>query len=198
MRGGPKAITALLALACAGGIACGGGGGHDTVTIITRNSFPQGLLPVLGGSGRGDVALRLDGDLYFVDGSDEVKVVTRIGGGLPATFANDVGGVNNVLLSITVGFGDDQRDYGIAAGILRTLGVRSVQLITNNPGKVDGLRDYGIQVTKRIASVTSPNRHNIHYLRTKKQRAGHWLNVGDAPISASETPAEEPARAANE
>jgi len=107
-------------------------------------------------------------------------------------------GFDTIDANRALGFGDDQRDYGVAAEILRTLGVRSVQLITNNPGKVDGLREHGIQVTKRIASVTSPNRHNIHYLRTKKQRAGHWLNVGDAPRSASETPAEEPARAANE
>jgi hypothetical protein len=75
--------------------------------------------------------------------------------------------------------------------------VRSVQLITNNPAKVDGLRDYGIQVTKRIASVTSPNRHNIHYLRTKKQRAGHWLNVGDAPPTAGESVGDDPIRAAS-
>ena len=106
-------------------------------------------------------------------------------------------GFDTIDANRALGFGDDPRDYGVAAGILKTLGVRSVQLITNNPGKVDGLRDYGIQVTRRIASVTSPNRHNIHYLRTKKQRAGHWLNVGDAPNGAVEKNADEPVRAAN-
>ncbi len=102
-------------------------------------------------------------------------------------------GFDTIDANRALGFGDDQRDYGIAAGILRTLGVRSVHLITNNPGKVDGLRANGIQVTKRIASVTAPNRHNIHYLRTKKQRAGHWLNVGEAPQTALEPALDEPA-----
>lgn len=101
-------------------------------------------------------------------------------------------GFDTIDANRALGFGDDQRDYGVAAEILRTLGVRSVQLITNNPSKVEGLRANGIQVTRRIASVTSPNRHNIHYLRTKKQRAGHWLNVGEAP-SLTPAPTEEPA-----
>jgi hypothetical protein len=48
-------------------------------------------------------------------------------------------------------------------------------------------------VTKRIASVTAANRHNIHYLRTKKQRAGHWLNVGEAPQTAPDPTLDEPA-----
>lgn len=95
-------------------------------------------------------------------------------------------GFDTIDANRALGFGDDQRDYGIAAAMLRTLGVKSVQLITNNPGKVAGLRENGIVVTRRIASVTSPNRHNIHYLRTKKRRAGHWLNVGEAPVAVEE------------
>lgn len=100
-------------------------------------------------------------------------------------------GFDTIDANRALGFGDDQREYGVAAEMLRTLGVKSIQLITNNPAKVAGLRENGIHVTRRIASVTSPNRHNIHYLRTKKQRAGHWLNVGEAP-SLAPAPTEEP------
>jgi GTP cyclohydrolase II len=90
-------------------------------------------------------------------------------------------GFDTIDANRALGFGDDQRDYRVAAEMLRALGVRSVQLITNNPTKVAGLRENGIVVTRRIASVTAPNRHNIRYLRTKKLRAGHWLNVSDSP-----------------
>ena len=98
-------------------------------------------------------------------------------------------GYDTIDANRALGFGDDPRDYRVAAEMLRALGVRSVQLITNNPLKVAGLREHGITVSRRIPSVTSPNRHNIEYLRTKKNRAGHWLNVGDAarivPIAAA-------------
>lgn len=104
MRWGPKAITALLALACAGGAACGSGGGHDTTTIITRTSFPQGFLPVLlaGSGGSGDVVIRDEGDLYAVAGTSDVISVARADGTV-ATFANDVGGASTILLSIALG-----------------------------------------------------------------------------------------------
>jgi hypothetical protein len=110
MRWGPRAITALLALACAWGAACGSGGGGDSVTIITQSPFPQGFLPVLGGTGRGDVASRFDEDLFAVDGSAtrSVKRVSRLNGDV-TTFAT----VNDAssLLSIAVGLGDDTRIF---------------------------------------------------------------------------------------
>jgi GTP cyclohydrolase II len=90
-------------------------------------------------------------------------------------------GYDTIDANRALGFGDDQRDYRIAADMLRLLGVRSVRLITNNPLKLDGLRRYGIKVSGRVSMPTTPNRHNIQYLRTKKHRAGHWLNVADTP-----------------
>jgi len=74
-----------------------------------------------------------------------------------------------------LGFADDARDYGIAARMLRALGVRSVRLMTNNPAKIRGLRDHGIRVAARIAIETPRNPHNAKYLDTKRRRAGHWL-----------------------
>ena len=107
MRWGPKAITALLALACAWGAACGGGG-HGATTISTLSSFPQGLLPLLAGTGRGDVTIRIEGDLYFVDGQTSTVTVVSHTTGESTAFASNVGGASNVLRSITVGFGDDE------------------------------------------------------------------------------------------
>src|SRR5262249_49020144 len=103
MRFGSRAITALLALAC-GALACGSGGGGDTVTITTRSVFPQGFLPVrlANSSGSGDVVLRPDGDLYAVDAqSADVTSVSRKDGSV-TTFANDVGGAGNALFSIAL------------------------------------------------------------------------------------------------
>jgi hypothetical protein len=65
--------------------------------------------------------------------------------------------------------------------MLRALGPKSIRLITNNPLKLEGLRRHGIKVSGRMPSLANPNRHNIRYLRTKKVRAGHWINVADAP-----------------
>lgn len=76
-----------------------------------------------------------------------------------------------------LGFGDDLRDYGVAAEMLEALGVRSVMLMTNNPAKVEGLRRHAVKVAGRLPHVTPANRHNRHYLETKQRRAGHWLGI---------------------
>lgn len=100
MRWRPRAITALLAFACAAGIACGGSG-HGSTTIVTRPSFPQGFLPVLlgGPSGRGDVVFREDGDLFAVAGTPDLWVVSRETGGIATHHFSGAGS----LLSITAG-----------------------------------------------------------------------------------------------
>ena len=107
-------------------------------------------------------------------------------------------GYDTIDANRALGFADDQRDYRVAADMLRTLGPKSVRLITNNPLKLDGLRRHGIKVSGRMPSISSPNRHNIGYLRTKKVRAGHWLNVADTPPQStppSRPEAAEPAQA---
>lgn len=80
-----------------------------------------------------------------------------------------------------LGFPDDLRRYDMAAQILQSLGIKSVDLITNNPLKIAGLVDEGMTVRKRIPSNTLPNPHNLGYLRTKKDRSGHLLELADAP-----------------
>ena len=76
-----------------------------------------------------------------------------------------------------LGFPDDLRSYDIAAEMLRSLGVRSVDLITNNPLKIAGLVEEGIPVRRRIPSRTQHNPHNVDYLRTKRERTGHLIEL---------------------
>jgi GTP cyclohydrolase II len=74
-----------------------------------------------------------------------------------------------------LGFADDQRDFSIAAHILRTLKVRSVRLITNNPRKIEALERHGVRVTGRIPVAIPPNAHNLRYLSSKMEKTGHFL-----------------------
>ncbi len=94
-----------------------------------------------------------------------------------------------------LGFGDDERDYRVAADMLRAIGVRSIQLMTNNPRKIDGLREAGVEVAGRIPLVTPANRFNATYLMTKQKRSGHWLGIVEprAAAAAAAVPHETPA-----
>jgi len=86
-------------------------------------------------------------------------------------------GLDTVDANLALGFRDDERDYGVAVSMLRTLGVRSVRLMTNNPDKVAQLRRYGLEVTERLAHAIPPGTHNRHYLQTKARRSGHLLDA---------------------
>jgi GTP cyclohydrolase II/3,4-dihydroxy 2-butanone 4-phosphate synthase/GTP cyclohydrolase II len=77
-----------------------------------------------------------------------------------------------------LGFADDLRRYDAAAEMLRSLEVRSVDLITNNPLKIAGLVEEGIPVRRRIPSRALQNPHNVDYLRTKRERSGHLIEIG--------------------
>ncbi|MFZ5469305.1 MAG: GTP cyclohydrolase II [Myxococcota bacterium] len=76
-----------------------------------------------------------------------------------------------------LGFPDDLRSYDVAAEILRALQVRSVDLITNNPLKIAGLVEEGVPVRRRIPSRTNHNPHNVDYLKTKRERSGHLIEL---------------------
>ncbi len=73
-----------------------------------------------------------------------------------------------------LGFDDDLRTYDVAALMLRALGIGSVQLVTNNPRKIFGLKAYGIDVAGRVPVVADENPHNTGYLRAKG-KSGHFL-----------------------
>ncbi len=71
------------------------------------------------------------------------------------------------------GFLADERTYDVAAALLHELGIRRIRLLTNNPQKINSLRDHGIEVVGRMPLVTTSNMHNERYLRAKHERAGH-------------------------
>lgn len=84
-------------------------------------------------------------------------------------------GLDTVDADGVLGFGDDERGYRAAVEMLRHLRVERVLLLTNNPNKVDALRDGGIDVVERKPLFGTLNRHNLPYVRAKVNRAGHWL-----------------------
>lgn len=86
-------------------------------------------------------------------------------------------GLDTVEANLHLGFDPDPRDYGIAAQILADLGVERVRLLTNNPRKVQGLEKCGVQVVERLPLTVPPNDHNRRYLRTKREKLGHLLEV---------------------
>jgi GTP cyclohydrolase II len=78
-----------------------------------------------------------------------------------------------------LGFEDDLRRYDVAADMLRLLGVRSVELVTNNPLKVAGLSEAGVKIRARIQLPSPSNPHNVEYLRVKRERTGHLIETDD-------------------
>jgi GTP cyclohydrolase II len=82
-------------------------------------------------------------------------------------------GLDTVDANRRLGFSDDERNYGMAAAMLRALGIDQVRLLTNNPNKVAGLESEGIGVVERVAHHMPTNPHNADYIATKKKRSGH-------------------------
>ncbi|HLO60364.1 MAG TPA: bifunctional 3,4-dihydroxy-2-butanone-4-phosphate synthase/GTP cyclohydrolase II [Bacteroidales bacterium] len=86
-------------------------------------------------------------------------------------------GRDTVEANIELGFEEDERDYGVGASILHELGLGKVRLITNNPVKRAGLEGYGITIVDNIPLCIPPNEHNEFYLKTKKNKMGHLLDL---------------------
>jgi len=86
-------------------------------------------------------------------------------------------GRDTVEANLELGFKNDLRDYGIGAQILVDLGVRKMRLMTNNPKKIVGVEGYGVKVVERVPIEIRPNENNIRYLKTKKDKMGHLLEI---------------------
>jgi 3,4-dihydroxy 2-butanone 4-phosphate synthase/GTP cyclohydrolase II len=76
-----------------------------------------------------------------------------------------------------LGFKADERDYGIGAQILRSIGIRKMKLMSNNPKKRTGLIGYGLEIVENIGLEIESNAHNEHYLKTKRDKMGHTLKL---------------------
>ena len=159
-------------------------------------------------SGRDDVAVRvhsecLTGDVFAserCDCGDQLRAAIRIidqqecgvivymhqeGRGIGLTnkikaYALQDAGRDTVEANLELGFEVDLRDYGVAAEILRDLGIQRLRLLTNNPRKIVSLEGYGLSVSERIPLEVKPHGGNAAYLQTKRDKLGHLLtNVED-------------------
>ena len=86
-------------------------------------------------------------------------------------------GMDTVDANIHLGFKPDERDYGCGAQMLRHLGVHKMRLLTNNPTKRVGLEAYGLEIVDNVPIEVTPNKYDITYLRTKRDRMGHTLHI---------------------
>jgi 3,4-dihydroxy 2-butanone 4-phosphate synthase/GTP cyclohydrolase II len=84
-------------------------------------------------------------------------------------------GMDTVEANHALGFADDLRDYGIAAQILKSLGLTAIRLLSNNPRKAMGLRSYGVEVREEVPLILQSNVHNHAYLAAKRDKLGHRL-----------------------
>lgn len=86
-------------------------------------------------------------------------------------------GLDTVDANIHLGFQADERDYGVGAHILRELGVTKMRLMTNNPTKRIGLEGYGLKIVENVSIEIEPNKYNLRYIKTKKERMGHNISL---------------------
>jgi 3,4-dihydroxy 2-butanone 4-phosphate synthase / GTP cyclohydrolase II len=159
--------------------------GDDPVTVRVHS---QCLTGDVFGSTRCDCGdqLRLAMDTISREGRGIIVYMHQEGRGIG--LANKVRayelqdqGRDTVEANLDLGFGEDLRDYGITAQILKDLGVKRVRLLTNNPRKVASLERYGVTVVERRGIEIPAHEDNIAYLRTKQHKLGHLLEFPAPP-----------------
>jgi 3,4-dihydroxy 2-butanone 4-phosphate synthase/GTP cyclohydrolase II len=166
-------------------------GSTDAVEPVLTRVHSECLTGDVFGSQRCDCGPQLDEALERVVAAGRGVVVYLRGHegrgiGLVAkleAYALQDAGRDTVDANLDLGLPADARHYGAASQVLRDLGVTRVSLLTNNPDKSEALADFGITVDAQVALTPRPNEHNLHYLRTKRDRMGHRIPdlPGDTP-----------------
>ena len=144
------------------------------------------------GSLRCDCGVQLDLALERVAAADQGVVVylrghegrgIGLGHKLRAYSLQDQGR-DTVEANVELGFPADSREYGIGSQILVDLGITTMRVMTNNPAKYGGLEGYGLEIVERVPLRAEPNDENISYLRTKRDKLGHLLDIDDSRSGA--------------
>jgi GTP cyclohydrolase II len=167
-------------------------GGGSVAVIVGQPDFTKPVLVRLHsacltgdvfGSSRCDCGdqLRLATKRLNEEGGGVILYLEQEGRGLGLSnkmraYALQDAGLDTVDANTTLGFDDDERDYGIAARMLQKLGCTSIYLMTNNPAKLNGLSGLGIEVVGRKPLHAPINAHNRRYMTAKAMRAGHKLD----------------------
>lgn len=94
-------------------------------------------------------------------------------------------GLDTVEANLELGLPADSRRYGVGAQILVDLGVRQMRLMTNNPAKYHGLAGFGLEIVQRVPLTSRPTPENLRYLRTKQEKLGHLMDIGDMEADAA-------------
>ena len=135
------------------------------------------------GSLRCDCRDQLLASLERVGSSDAGVVLYLRQEGRGIGFANKIRayqlqdkGFDTVEANTALGFRPDERDYGFAAHMLETLHIRSIEIMTNNPAKIEDLQSHGVEIVGRIPLVIPPNPRDRLYLETKRKKMGHLFD----------------------
>lgn len=156
------------------------GDGEDILTRIHSSCLTGDAL----GSRRCDCGPQLHESLRLIEGEGRGIVLYHMEEGRGIGLVNKLRayalqdhGLDTVDANTVLGFMPDERDYRVPAEMLKKAGVKSVRLMTNNPDKVEQLERYGIRVTERVHHELPSQEHDSRYMKTKKERFGHILNI---------------------